>query len=59
MKLILTDVDGVLVSWIEGFDALMKKHGYPRVIENEYNHVKAFATTNDVIDKESSKHPRS
>lgn len=51
MKLILSDVDGVLVSWIEGFDALMKKYGYPRVIENEYNLVKAFATTKDVIDK--------
>lgn len=51
MKLILSDVDGVLVSWIEGFDALMEKYGYPRVIENEYNLAKAFATTKDVIDK--------
>jgi len=38
-KVILTDVDGVLLDWEYSFNAWMNKHGYEVVPgkENEYN----------------------
>lgn len=50
-KIILTDVDGVLVTWICGFNDLMSKKGYPRKIPVEYNLQKAFGVSKEVIDE--------
>lgn len=50
-KLILTDVDGVLVTWVNGFDSLMLKYGYQRKVYDEYNLSKAFGVSSDIIDK--------
>jgi FMN phosphatase YigB (HAD superfamily) len=38
-KIILTDADGVLVRWNEGFDRFMAAQGFPRIpdTEHEYN----------------------
>lgn len=55
-KIILTDVDGVLLSWIKGFDRLMSVHGYERLIEGEYDLPKAFGVSKEVIDKIASKY---
>lgn len=55
-KIILTDVDGVLLSWIKGFDKLMVAHGHERVIEGEYNLPKAFGVSKEVIDKIASEY---
>lgn len=35
-KIILTDCDGVLLDWENGFYAWMKEHGYERVVDGVY-----------------------
>lgn len=35
-KMILTDVDGVLLNWNDAFEHFMHKHGHKKVIDGEY-----------------------
>ena len=35
-RLILCDVDGVLLHWEQGFDNWMKRQGYQKIKENSY-----------------------
>ena len=36
-KVILTDVDGVLLDWVYSFDQWMKRHGYSKVRDDVYD----------------------
>lgn len=44
-KLILTDVDGVLLHWEWMFDIWMQRHGYVRRNHNAYNTAQAYGIT--------------
>ena len=41
-KLILTDVDGVLLHWEWMFDFWMSKHGYNKITDNAYSTAQAY-----------------
>ena len=41
-KVILTDVDGVLLDWEYAFDVWMSRHGYKVEVENVYNVAKKY-----------------
>lgn len=50
-KLILTDVDGVLLHWEWMFDIWMSKHGYYKVNDNAYNTSQAYGITPEEGDR--------
>lgn len=37
-KIILTDADGVLVNWLDGFEKFMNERGYPRAPNSEHEY---------------------
>lgn len=50
-KLILTDVDGVLLHWEWMFDIWMSKHGYIRHNHDAYNTAQAYGITEEEGDR--------
>ena len=50
-KLILTDVDGVLLNWSDGFDQWMAERGYDRVLSGEYELGPTYGIDNDTAHK--------
>lgn len=50
-KLILTDVDGVLLHWEWMFDIWMSKHGYVRHSHDAYNTAQAYGITEEEGDR--------
>ena len=49
-KIILTDVDGVLLNWLHSFENWMKQHGYSPVEDNTYDLCVRFNAPRDKID---------
>lgn len=50
-KLILTDVDGVLLHWEWMFDLWMAKHGYCKINDNAYTTSQAYGITEEEGDR--------
>lgn len=50
-KLILTDVDGVLLHWEWMFDLWMAKHGYSKINDNAYTTSQAYGITEEEGDR--------
>lgn len=49
-KIILTDVDGVLFSWVHAFDYWMGRHGHKQISEHEYAIENKYDLTKQVAD---------